>query len=267
MNISSVFEKIAMTSKATEKKALVLQERCDLMDKIFDDTYNNSYVYGVTSNTISITTSGNATIDLNYYTFHDLLVELNKRSITGNAAIEAVNTMINQFREIDQKILVNIIDRNLKIGVSNTNYCKWCGIENTDYQVALAKHLKDVKGVNPIDGSYYASRKLDGCVSYDTIVEFEDGTKMTIKEVVDKKIYGKIKSYDETTKSVVYRSIIGGFCGVEDVNPNNNKQWYEICLENGNTLKITNNDMLYVKGKGWVEVEKLDVDDEVLVEQ
>ena len=76
---------------------------------------------------------------------------------------------------------------------------------------------------------------------------------------------GKIKSYDENTNDIVYSEITDWMHNVEDVN-SSQKNWYELELENGYKLKITGNDSVYVKNKGWVKVENLTEQDEVLIE-
>jgi DNA ligase-1 len=70
--------------------------------------------------------------------------------------------MIGCFVKEDQDILCKILDRNLKVGVSLDNFNKTNGETIDKFEVALAKKLQDVKNVNPIDGTWFVSRKMDG---------------------------------------------------------------------------------------------------------
>ena len=63
----------------------------------------------------------------------------------------------------DQQVLAAIIDRNLKIGLSKETFAKLLGEEApAKFEVTLAVNLDNAKGVNPLDGTFYASRKCDG---------------------------------------------------------------------------------------------------------
>ena len=52
---------------------------------------------------------------------------------------------------------------------------------------------------------------------------------------------------------------------IKDID-NTKKNWFEIQLENGKVLKITANDTVYVKNKGWTRVDQLTENDEILTE-
>lgn len=47
----------------------------------------------------------------------------------------------------------------------------------------------------------------DNCIEGKELIQFEDGTIKTIKEIVDNKIQGKIRSYNEKTKEIEYKPI------------------------------------------------------------
>ena len=264
MKVADLFNKISKTAGAVDKAALLKPEISNLIKQIYEDTYDNSRKYFVKKFDMP-NKFGKKTIENDYSEFHDVLNILANREITGNDAIELVENKISEFIEKDAEILARILDRNLKIGISFDSFNKLLGKNaKKKFEVTLAYNLDKVKGVNPIDGTYYASRKCDGCVSGDTIVEFENGIKMPISEVVKNRMKGKIKSYDERTKTIVYNEIEDWMYNVSDINPSQ-KQWYEIELEDGKKLKITGNDSLYVEGKGWVNVEKLAENDKIII--
>lgn len=270
MNIVDVFANVSSASKQDEKKTILKEFGNDsLLTMIFNDTYDKSVVYNVTSKNLkkyhSMNLTGDTVVDVNTYKdFHNLLARLSNRSISGNEALGVVASFIQQFTREDADLLMKILDRNLKIGVTLTQFNKWFGQESWKFEVPLAYLMEKVKNVNPIDGTYYASHKLDGCVDGDTIVEFENGLKLPIREVVDNRMRGKIKSYDEKSNKIVYMNIEDWMHNVEDVD-NSQKQWYEIELEDGKILKITGNDSVYVKNKGFVRVDNLCETDEIMV--
>lgn len=271
MKISELFSQIEKTAGTSDKMVLMqnaLNESVQMRDtliQIYEDTYDSHRKYGVHKFRILQGTNSH-TLEKDYGYFHGLLDKLANRELTGNAAIEAVESVISDFASEDKDILASILNKKLTIGLSKTSFNKFHQIgKATAFEVTLAVHLEDVKGVNPVDGTWFASRKVDGCVSGDTIVELENGVRLPIAEVVDKRMKCKIKSFDETTGKIVYSDIVDWMHNVEDSDPAQ-KQWYEIELENGKTLKITGNDSVYVKNKGWVKVENLTNDDELLLD-
>lgn len=273
MTISQLFANIEKTAGVTDKSVLMQQALQDakiapIITQIYQDTYDSQRKYGVHKfEIIDTKPMVRKCIELDYKDFHALLDKLANRELTGNDAVYAVGNMIGTFEHSDWPILTAILNKKLTIGLSKTTFEKLTGTSTQakDFAVTLACHLEGVKGVNPIDGTWYASRKVDGCVSGDTIVELENGVRLPIAEVVDKRMKCKIKSFDETTGKIVYSDIIDWMHNVEDSDPAQ-KQWYEIELENGRKLKITGNDSVYVKNKGWVKVENLTNDDELLLD-
>lgn len=265
MTIHEIFNQIEHAAGTTEKSAILLNNMNDTIVKIYQDCYDSQLKYGVHKFKI-LPIYGAKTIDKDYDYFHDLLTKLAKRELTGNAAIDAVEVAIAQFVNEDKQILAAILNKKLTIGLSWTTFKSLTGVSTSKpFEVTLACHLENVKGVNPIDGTWFASRKCDGCVSGDTLVELEDGTKLPISEVIQNKLKGKIKSFDEKTGKIVYSNIEDWMHNVEDVN-SSQKQWFMIELSDGRKLKITGNDSLYVKDKGWVKVENLTENDEIMIE-
>ena len=160
MTISQIFNQISTTAGINDKMALMQQNLNDTIKLIYKDTYDSSRKYGVHKYTI--TSNGTLTVDANYDQFHDLLDQLAARKLTGNAAIDAVSSLISKFTADDQAILAAVLDKKLTIGLSYTSFVKLTGEKANDFAVTLACHLDGVKGVNPIDGTWYASRKCDG---------------------------------------------------------------------------------------------------------
>lgn len=162
MKVSQLFETIRKTAGASEKMSLMKENISDVVKQIFADTYNKSRMYYVKKFDMP-TSSGDLTIEDNYDAFHSVLEDLANRTITGNDAISLVENQIADYVEEDQPILASILDRNLKIGLSADSFNKLLGKKAPEkFEVTLAYNLDKVKGVNPIDGTFYASHKMDG---------------------------------------------------------------------------------------------------------
>ena len=160
MIVREIFTTLASIPGSNDKMQFLNENTNETVSLIFQDTYNKKRKYYVKK--FNVTNTGVLTIDTSYNVFHDMLEDLNNRVITGNAAVEAVERMIGCFVKEDQDILCKILDRNLKVGVSLDNFNKTNGETIDKFEVALAKKLQDVKNVNPIDGNWFVSRKMDG---------------------------------------------------------------------------------------------------------
>src|SRR5574344_1114167 len=167
MKISELFSQIEKTAGTSDKMVLMQNAMNtslkDTLIQIYEDTYDSHRKYGVHKFQI-LSFEGSKTLENDYSYFHDLLDKLANRELTGNAAIDAVEAAIAQFVKEDKDILAAILHKKLTIGLSKTTFEKITGTstQTTNFAVTLACHLEDVKNVNPIDGTWYASRKCDG---------------------------------------------------------------------------------------------------------
>ena len=100
----------------------------------------------------------------------------------------------------------------------------------------LAKNMRDI---NPED-EVYISVKVHGCVEANTIINTLEYGDLTIKEIVDKKLKCKIKSYDIEKNEIVYVSIDDYYL------LKNDGEWYEVELEDGRKLLITGNNPVWM---------------------
>lgn len=187
MKIREILEQIRNTAGSNDKRAILEANKSELLEQIFTDTYDNSRNYYVKKYNKDYSGSPDIdllagfidtpklTIDDNYNVFHDMLDTLNSRKVTGNAAVNRVEDVISSFIDEDQPVLHAIMERNLKIGIAGESFNKSAANEINKFEVALAYNLDKVKNVNPIDGTFYASRKLDGvrCIA---IVDTENQT-------------------------------------------------------------------------------------------
>lgn len=160
MIVREIFNAIASIPGSNDKMQFLNENTNETVSLIFQDTYDTKRKYYVKK--FNITNTGTLTIDTSYNLFHNMLEDLNNRVVTGNAAVEAVERMIGCFVKEDQDLLCKILNRNLKVGVSLDNFNKTGGESIDKFQVALAKKLQEVKNVDPIDGTWFVSRKMDG---------------------------------------------------------------------------------------------------------
>lgn len=160
MIVREIFTTLASIPGSNDKMQFLNENTNETVSLIFQDTYDKKRKYYVKK--FNVTRAGDLTIDEDYMEFHGMLNALNTRIVTGNAAVELVEMTIGMYTKEDQDLLCKILDRNLKVGISLDNFNKTSGESIDKFQVALAKKLQDVKNVDPIDGTWFVSRKMDG---------------------------------------------------------------------------------------------------------
>ena len=166
MKITELFNSIKNESSTLGKKQLIKDNLSNVLKQIFIDTYDKNKKYYI-KNIPELTKYGDLTIDDEYDTFHSTLMKLHYRDVTGNDAIKFLTKTLEHYTKDDQEILINIVQRNLKVGVSIENFNAVCPVVST-FDVAKAENLEKAKNVDPIDGTYFASQKLDGarCICF-----------------------------------------------------------------------------------------------------
>lgn len=163
-----VFAQVRQAATLSEKISLLKNHRSDLVDLIAADAMDKSITYGITSKGIEIQKQREDHWFGSWYDgFHRILERLASRELTGNAAIEHIKGYLGYWDEEMQRFLLQVLDRDLSLGIGWDTYrSEVLGLDD-QFEVALAQHLEKVKGVNPVDGTYFASRKCDGvrCVA------------------------------------------------------------------------------------------------------
>ena len=96
----------------------------------------------------------------NYPLLWDLLEDLSNRVITGHQAIMAVQQFLKKHTESQQKLILDIIDKDLKCGLSEVTINKVCGDIIKTYNVALADKFNSKK--HTLTSDWVIERKLDG---------------------------------------------------------------------------------------------------------
>lgn len=98
--------------------------------------------------------------------------------------------------------------------------------------------------------------KYDGCIHPETKLITPEG-KLTIKEIIDSGTDVKVKAHNFETNTDVWVT-----AEKPRIN-NNNKDWIEIELENGEILRCTVDHEIYTTNRGWVEAQHLTENDEL----
>ena len=88
-----------------------------------------------------------------------------------------------------------------------------------------------------------------------------------IKEVVDKKLQGKVKSFNTITGKIEFNEITNWAVDGQDIN-NEKIKWFILTLENGfKTPPLTGNHLIYLpKNKCYRRVDLLSENDVVLLD-
>lgn len=95
-----------------------------------------------------------------YSLIWDLLDDLSNRVITGHNAIMAVQQFLKEEEPTFNEIIIAILDKDLKCGLSEVTINKVCGNIIKTYNVALADKFDPKK--HKLDSNWVIERKLDG---------------------------------------------------------------------------------------------------------
>lgn len=102
--------------------------------------------------------------------------------------------------------------------------------------------------------------KWHGCVAKDTMIVTKEYGKMTIGEIVEKKLQCHILAYDPETNEMIYAPIGDWYLLKDD------GEWYEIELEDGTKIQITGNNPVWLPElNAYRKVEDLTGDEVLLV--
>jgi hypothetical protein len=235
----------------------------EFLKKVFQYTYNPFKKYGVHTKVLKKNSHLVASFNL-YEDIFQLLDDLAENNLTGHSAIQAVNSFVNELPTDLQKLVHYILDRDLRMGASITSVLKVHPNIIPIFKVALA-HPYSPTRVDFTKEEWIGSRKLDGCLHGDSIIEFEDGKKLKIKDVVNSKIKGNVKSYNTKTKKIEYKPIIDWMINLEDINRDNN-EWFEITLENNKKIILTGNHRVWLPElRCWRRADELEGNEKLLI--
>ena len=133
------------------------------LENLFHYIYDYDKQYYVTSTNIlkkDLTEKG-LFAGKKYDNLWSLLDDLSNRVITGHQAIMVVQQFLKElYNEKWEKLVLDIIDKDLKCGLSEVTINKVCGNIIKTYNVALADKFNASKHI--LDSNWVIERKLDG---------------------------------------------------------------------------------------------------------
>lgn len=169
MIVSEVINEVAKESKKADKLKILKENRNEVLDWVFKSSKKK---FGLTSNagvSINVGCNYNLYIDEMFAEITSTFEKFEKRELTGNAAIEALRNILINLHPDDGEIIFNILDGNLKCGVSFETYeTKVMGLKSSKFEVTLAEKIQEHPEIDIFDGDWFMSRKCDGvrCVAF-----------------------------------------------------------------------------------------------------
>jgi hypothetical protein len=276
MTPASIIAQLEATTKRTEKEAIVKAAWDAGVTEFFlgaKMAYSALITYGVKkAPLIEGEDEAGFKGTLTWDKFTDILGKLERRELTGNTARDVLRAAADASTVADwngwyRRILL----KDLKCGITEATVNKIldkAGDAAKPYIIPvfscqLAKNGEDHP--KKIAGKKYLDVKLDGCLSASWTVEFEDGKRVSIAEVVNNRLSGRVKSLNVKTGRVEYNNISNWAKNGSDINDSAIK-WYQLTLENGKVLPpLTGNHMVWLpKLKCWRRVDLLTVGDILL---
>jgi hypothetical protein len=184
-NIHSLFDNIRNTSSTNEKIKILkgFDSNIDLIKEILEKTYDKvKWTYSLSTKSINKALSIKPDFSSQHILFSDALKSLEKfssRQLTGNSAISFLSTLFHSLEDHDKKLLINILDRDLKINMGRTQINKVfknlitkppymrCGLftEKTSSKIIMTKENPAILQLKA-DGSYLAVTVDSGNVSF-----------------------------------------------------------------------------------------------------
>lgn len=271
--ITSACRRLNSTNSSKEKQdllGLIMSEPdSEILTKALMFAYSPYITFGVTSDSIKKwMTSCDDTGDLfaTEMPIWDLLESLAVRELTGHDALRTITNTIFWLPGELKDTFYNIIDKNLKIRMDAKSINKVIPDLIPVFEVSLCNVYGDKKSkVDFKKDEWYASRKMDGCVSGDTLITVEGGKFLPIKTIVENHMDIKVLTYDTETKKEEYKSIKNYMKNIDDINESTH-QWFELELEDGRKLKVTGNHRIYIPEiQCWRRVDELNEGDKLFI--
>lgn len=163
--------------------------------------------------------------------------------------IDSGYSVIDGAEFIDELTSKTVVKTNLEI--PKPTLAKNASPYSTDHENSMRKIIAQKEVIE--------QTKLDGCLSGDSIVELENNGFQTIKDVVEKKIIDRIKSFDIHSNKIVFSQILGFG---KDIEIKEKIKWFLITLEDGTKIKATSNHLFYINSiKAYRRCDELTTDD------
>src|SRR3972149_8239083 len=166
--IPQIFAQLAKTSSSNEKKKILAENKLDEIAFIFKQAYDPFITFGTVKIDLTNLNSYEKAVDAAWFSkLSALLADLKNRKLTGNAARDAIFKFLNNSPREWSEIILNILKKDLRVGVSS-------GIINKIYPdllpdaICMSAMKFDEKRVSfPV----YVDTKLDGIRCIATVGE------------------------------------------------------------------------------------------------
>lgn len=156
--IFQTFLQIQNTAGTNAKKEILRKNMSPVIRQIFEDTYGSQKYY--LKIFVPDGEYGDLTIDNDYITFHDTLMKLANREVTGDTAERLLQKTVALYDYESQEILYKIIERNLKIGISLDNFLDVIGEKESKFDVASALYIKHKDNIVKVGSGLSKEQRL-----------------------------------------------------------------------------------------------------------
>lgn len=163
-NLSNEVKTLRGTLDKQQKLKDLYEKNPDIIGDVLFLTHSDDYQYNLTPANIkkfSKNKKYDETEHVEYKHLYDLLLELNKRSITGHTALKSAGEFIKKYKKYESTIFM-ILKKNLEMRLNAKSINKVIPCLIPEFKVALAnkfdpKYLEKYK-----DDKWFISRKYDG---------------------------------------------------------------------------------------------------------
>ncbi len=177
--------------------------------KMFLALANATYNPFVTFNVRQVPTTVGIVDGENPWTeFNDLLTQLYKRELTGNAARDAIGAMSGRFDSEEwNTFCAAVIKRDLRAGVSSTTINKIC--KKTEYEIPTfgCQLATNNEGRPEMKGIKRLEPKLDGVRVLLTVIPTDSGERVTVCYSRNGKVFENFSHIEEQVKNKFGRMV------------------------------------------------------------
>ena len=159
MTIYELFQTIKENKSVKQRKNLLKENMNETIRYIFNDTYG-SKKHGISS-FMPNGNVGTLIIDNDYVEFHNVLNLLRREELKGDEGYTALQEVVANFDTSSQEILCNIINRNLKIGLSYDSFLNVIDITDARFRIAKFNEVTSEADIKT-DGTYFVMNKVPG---------------------------------------------------------------------------------------------------------
>ena len=190
-------------NNSTKEKQAVIQSFYDKDSELFKNlmllVYDYHNKYYVTSDNINKLENEIEPIEIDdSMTIFDLCEMLNNRVVTGHDAISLILGFIKKY-ESHKDTILRVLDKDLGCRIDAKSINKVIPNLIPTFDVSLGEKVEWDR-FDWQTTPWYISRKIDGCLHYDTSVLLSDGSYKPIGEIVENKLDVEVISYNEISK-------------------------------------------------------------------